>query len=335
MRSLKLLSSPKSALIGLILACATTAPQALAAPVEPPLHLLHSGKNRLVEGTVKEINPPNRLVFVRGKVLGNHTDVPELIDVIVDSTSVQSVVLGERYLFAYSTIHSDKRMPGKIALNKGGAVLVSSTGVEPALFRDSSTLRSLLAVSDTEEERDSPRLLRRLLKLLHGKDPQLQYLAAAQIGLDADLGALLSDQDKVVLRSVVSDAGSTTNTRYTLLHAAFLFPGLYGEWALPVAQEVLATTPLGGYSRDSWDPTGLVLLAFDIVQKPEAVLPKESIARWLRSPYRLFREQSTRLLEIRFPGEQREVVVQALRDPKLNKEARQYLDDQLRRIQQH
>jgi len=308
---------------------------AMAAPVEPPLHLLHSGKNRLVEGTVKEINPPNRLVFVRGKVLGNHTDVPELIDVIVDSTSVQSVALGERYLFAYSTIHSDKRMPGKIALNKGGAVLVSSTGVEPALFRDSSTLRSLLAISDTEEERDSPRLLRRLLKLLHGKDPQLQYLAAAQIGLDADLGALLSDQDKVVLRSVVSDAGSTTNTRYTLLHAAFLFPGLYGEWALPVAQEVLATTPLGGYSRDSWDPTGLVLLAFDIVQKPEAVLPKESIARWLRSPYRLFREQSTRLLEIRFPGEQREVVAQALRDPKLNKEARQYLDDQLRRIQRN
>jgi hypothetical protein len=102
-----------------------------------------------------------------------------------------------------------------------------------------------------------------------------------------------------------------------------------------VAQEVLATTSLGGYSQDPWDPTGLVLLAFDIAQKPEAALPKESIARWLRSPYRLFREQAIRLLEVRFPGEQREIVVQALRDPKLNEETRQYLDDQLRRIQRH
>jgi hypothetical protein len=335
MRSFKLRLSPRAALIGLALACVTTAPQAWAAPVEPPLHLLHSGKNRLIAGTIKEINPPNRLVFVRGKVIGEHADVPELIDVIVDPGTVQSVALGERYLFAYSSLHSDKRMPGKIALNKSGAVLVSSTGVEPALFRDSPTLRSLLAASDTEEERDSPRLLRRLLKLLHGKDIQLQYLAAAQIGLDADLGALLSDRDRAVLRSVVSDAGGTTNTRYTLLHAAFLFPGLYGEWALPVAQEVLATTPLDGYSQGPRNPTGLVLLAFDIVQKPDAELPRESIARWLRSPYRLFREQSTRLLEARFPGEQREVVVQALRDPKLNEETRQYLDDQLRRIQRH
>ena len=335
MRSFKLPSSPRSAVIGLILACVTTAPLAWAAPVEPPLHLLHSGKNRLVEGIVKEINPPNRLVFERDKVIGEHADVPELIDVIVDPATVQSVALGERYLFAYSTIHRDKRLPGKIALNKSGAVLVSSTGVEPALFRDSPSLRRLLAASDTEQERDSRRLLRLLLKSLQGKDTQLQYLAAAQIALDADLGALLSDRDKTALRRVVSDAGSTTDTRYTLLHAAYRFPGLYGEWSLPVAQEVLATTPLGGYSRDPWDPTGLVLLAFDIVQKPEAVLPKESISRWLRSPNRLFREQSTRLLEIRFPGEQREVVVEALRDPELNEETRQYLDDQLRRIQRH
>ena len=42
---------------------------AMAAPVEPPLHLLHSGKNRLVEGTVTLTTPekwtvrPERFTF--------------------------------------------------------------------------------------------------------------------------------------------------------------------------------------------------------------------------------------------------------------------------------
>ena len=255
MRTFGYLSLIQRALLGIALLC-TLAPAALAAPVEPPLHMLYSGKNRLVAGTVKEINPPNRLVFERGTVLGGQTDVPELIDVRADTATVNSVAMGEHYVFAYSTIHRDKRLPGQIALNKNGAVLLSSTGLEPAMFRDSAAMRRILAAADSEEKRDSRPLLRLMLKSLKGKDPQLEYLAAAQIALDADLAALLTDKDKAVLRKVVADTRRTTDTRYALLHAAFRYPDLYGEWPLTEAEEVLATTPLDGYSQGPWTLPG-------------------------------------------------------------------------------
>jgi len=335
MHSISCFTSFGRLLLCIALTTCALVPEAWAGTVDPPLHLLFSGKNRLIAGTLKEINPPSRLVFERDAVIGGQSDVPELIDVLADTATVKSVALGEHYVFAYTSIHRDKRMPGQVALNKRGAVLVSSTGLEPALFPDSAALRHVLAAADSEEKRDSPTLLRLMLKTLKSDDAKLQYLAAAQITLDGDLGAMLTDKNRALLRKVVADTRGSTALRFNLLQATYLHPDLYGEWGMSEAQEVLATTPLDGYPDGPKDPTALVLLAFDIAQKPEAGLPKELIARWLRSPRRLFREQSARVLEAKFPGEQRDLYAQALRDPTLNDEGRKFLVDQLQRLDGH
>lgn len=306
MRRFLELRSIRAALACLALGLFAFSAAAWASPVEPPLHLLFSGKNRLIAGTVKEINPPDRLVFARSEVFGGHDDVPELIDVIVSPDAVRSAALGGHYVFAYTTIHRDKRFPGRIALNKQGAVLISSTGVEPALFPDTRPLRRVLSAADSAEKRDSAALLRLLLKTLKGKDAKLQYLAAAQIALDSDLGNRLSKRDQAVLRKVASDARAPATTRYTLLHAALMHPERYGRWHIPVAGELLASTPLDGYPQGSGDPTELILLAFDIAQLPEAEVPEPAIARWQASQQPLFRELATRVLEARYPGKERD-----------------------------
>ena len=309
-------------------------PVAQAGTIEPPLHMLFSGKNRLVVGTVKEINPPNRIVFEREKVFGDHADVPDLVDLLADTSAVKSVALGDRYVFAYSMYVRDKRAPGGYVNNKKNAMILSSPGLEPALLNDSKTLQAILSASDTEAKRDSRPLLGLMLGTLKGDDPQLRGLAAAQIALDADLGKLLSNKDRILIRNAAENPEYSTETRRILLQASYQYPDLYGNWWLPAAKKILATTPLGGYPEGALDPTGLVLLAFGVVEKPEAQLPIDSIARWLRSPQPLFRELSLALLGSKFPGQKREVMEKVLNDPALNTESRKYLDDQLRRLDQ-
>lgn len=294
--------------------------------------MLFSDTNRLVVGTVRGVNPPNRIVFMREKVFGGHDDVPEAVDLLAEVSSVNWVVPGDRYVFAYALFKRDKRAPGGMVLNSKGAMIISSLGLEPALFEDSRALRTILDSSDTEEKRDSRALLDLMLKTLKGSDPQLRNLAAAQIALDADLGKLLGDKDRALIRKVTASTDYTTATRQVLMQAAFLYPELYGAWWLPMAKEVLATTPLDGYPEGAWDPTGLVLLAFGVVENPDIQLPKESLARWLRSSRRLFLEQSLVLLGSKFPGQEREMIEEALKDPALNAESRNYLDDQMRRL---
>ncbi|MEZ5460773.1 hypothetical protein [Dokdonella sp.] len=326
--SLSLRNILATALIGLAWIC----PLALAGTVEPPLHMLFSDKNRLVVGTVSEINPPNRIVFKREKVFGGHDDVPELVDLIADFPAMKNAEMGERYVFAYGLIERDKRAPAGVVLNKKGATIITSLGLEPAMFRDTRDLRKILDASNTEEKRDSRALLDLLLKTLKRDDIQLRSLAAAQIALDADLGKLLDDKDRQQIRSVAANPETTTETRRVLLQAAFLYPSLYGTWWQPEAKEVLATTPLDGYPEGAWDPTGLVLLAFGVVEKPEVQLPRDSLIRWLRSPQPLFRERSLALIGNKFPDQEREMVEEVLNDPSLNAGSRTYLDDQMRRL---
>jgi hypothetical protein len=160
----------------------------------------------------------------------------------------------------------------------------------------------------------------------------MRDLAAAQIALDADLGKMLNDRDRDLIHGAAESRENSTAARSVLLQASFLHPAMYGDWWLPMAKEVLATTPIDGYPEGAWDPTGLVLLAFGLVEKPEIQLPGDSIARWLRSPQQIFREQSLVLLRSKFPGQERKLVEQALEDPALAAETREYLDDQLRSL---
>lgn len=310
-----------------------TGNMAFAAPAEPPLELLFSPEARLVLGEVTEINPAGRLVFKRIRVFGKSTDVPELIDVLAGKPELSSVRIGEKYVLGYSLFHHDRQHPGGVAPNRKGAILITSMGLEPALFRDSPAIEKILSAASTERGRESGRFRRLLLDALAGDDRPLQLLAAGQLAYDIELGEHLRSRERETIARIGLDAQTDNGVRALLISAAADRPRDLGDWWPDAIREVLASTPIDGYSSGTTDPVGLVLLSFAEAHADGVQVPFESVTRWLRSSYQLLVEKARALLAVKFPTETRRALEEARGESSLSQETRTYIDDQLRQLE--
>lgn len=322
---------PFAALLGACLVL-FSGPALAAKKAKPPLDVLFASESRLVMGSLVEKNPAGRLVFKREKVYGQSTDVPELVDVRVGQAELDSARIGQRYVLGYSLFHRDKQSPGGIAANRKGAILIHTSGLEPALFEDSRRLQKILDAAETWEGRRSDAMKRLLSKALAGPDPSLQLLAAAQFTNSPELGAKLDGKDRRALEAIARDAGAKSSLRELLFAAASEQPAAYGNWAQSLAFDLLASTPLDGYAPGAADLSTLVLLAFDESMLHHFPVPYDSLVRWLHSPQRLFVERSTALLGAIHPTRQANALEEALGESSLSSDTRKYLDDQLRII---
>ena len=305
------------------------ASMAHAGPAQPPLEQLFSPESRLILGELTEINPAGRLVFKRIKVYGKAVDVPERVDIRATDSTIASVKLGETYVVGYTLFHHDRKHPGGMAPNRRGGILTTAVGLDPALFRDSETIQTMLSLAKTERGRESGRLRRLLMDALVGDDAPLQLLAAGQIAYDLELGKHLKTKDRAAIARIGSDPETRIPVRLLLIAAAAERPGILGKWWADAIRAVLASTPLGGYASGAKDPTGLVLLAFDEVEAGLVSVPLESVTRWLRSPYRLFIERACAVLGTVYPADKQKALEEALGDSSLTQENKSYLDDQL------
>lgn len=302
-------------------------------PLQPPLNVLFSPFNRLIVGTLVEINPDGRLVFKREKVYGPATDVPELIDMQAASIDRHTARMGERYIVAYTMFHHDKQYPGGKAPNRKGAVMINSSGLEPAMFPDSSTLRKLLDLASNAKTRESAQVRHLLMNLLAGKDRPLQLLAAGQVAFDMNMGKALDAADRASIGKIARDPKTSNSIRSMLLAAAADRPDELGSWWSDEVSALLETTPLDGYDQGSEDLTELVLLAFDEARYRHVAMPVASVSRWLVSPRRLFVERSNALLAEQYPLDRKKALEVALASAALVPELKTYLADQLRQIE--
>ena len=315
--------------LGLI---AATAP-ALAKPIKPPLELLYSSPNLLVAGTLVEINPTGRLVFERGEVLNGEPQPPEQIDLRVSETLLADVALGQRYIFAFANLHTDRNTVDRpLAANRLGATLLSSTGIEPALFRDTADVRAILQAGRTEEGRDSRAFIGLLVRALDGDDAQLRLLAAGEIALDPDIRARLRRPGQSAAAKVARDAEASPVVRSLLLQSAAQWPHQLGDWWKAGALDVVTTTPTGGYARRASDPTGLVLVALELLDQRKVKVPATALKRWLHSPAPLLAEHASLMLRRESPVLERSAIREALADPQLPAQTRMFLNDHLRRL---
>ena len=315
----------------LLLASTSLAGSAFAAPrTLPPLDLLHAQDNWLVAGRLAEA-VPGRLVFERAEVLAGKGEAPERIDVRAPVLPKPPTV-GADYILGYTAVHRDKRLPGMKAGNAEGAVLLSSTGLEPALFVDTPALREILRTGHTVAGRQSRAMLDLLLAGLAGTDPSLRNLAAAQIAMEPRIGKHLRRPDRAALEHAVRDGTLAPDTRSTLLLAASTRPEALGGWWKDAATDVVTNTPVGGYSPGVSVPVGIVLTAFEVLEQHAVRLAPESISRWLRSPERLLVERAGSMLRRESPALERTATEQALADPALPETTRRYLGDHLRRL---
>ena len=322
-------------LLQVLLVCGQLVFSALAAAApkaKPPLDVLFLAESRLVVGSLVEKNPAGRLVFKREKVYGQSTDVPELIDVRAEPALLDSTRIGTRYVIGYSLFHRDKRDPSGYAENRKGAILINTSGLQPALFEDSRLIHKILSKSEDWEGRHSAAMKRLLMKALEGPEPALQLLAAAQFVYAPALSRQLASTDRRMFEQRARDAAANPALRELMLIGAIERPSEFGGWAGSAISELLASTPSGGYPPGTADLTSLVLLAFDETLLHRYQVPFTSLTRWLHSPQRVFVERSTALLGVLYPTRQANALEEALGDSSLTGDTRKYIDDQLRII---
>ena len=327
-RRAQLLSSLALLLLGAI------AGAALAKPIKPPLELLYASPNLLVAGTLVEINPTGRLVFERGEVLNGAPQPPPQIDVRVSESVLADVVLGQRYIFAFANLHTDRNtVDRRLAANRLGASLLSSTGIEPALFRDSADVRAILEAGRTRKGRDSRSFMTRLLSALEGDDAQLRLLAAGEIALDADIRDRLGRAGQSAAARVARDAKAAPAVRSLLLQSAVQWPDQLGDWWKASALDLVTTTPVGGYPDRASDPASLVLVALELLDQHNVKVPASALKRWLHSPAPLLAEHAGSMLRRESPALERSAIREALADPRLPAQTRLFLNDHLRRLE--
>ena len=309
------------------------AQSALAERVEPPLELLYAPGNMLVAGPLVEINPTGRLVFKRKDVLSGKPKPPELIDIRVPAALLREVRVGERYIFGYTELRPDPRRPTRLAANPDGAVMLSSIGLEPALFRDTTDVRTILSAGRSEHGRESRRLFDRLLKALTGSDAALQNLAAGEFAQEPEFGERLrEDGGRLVVEKIVRARTTPPAVRTLLLTAAATRPSDFGGWWSDASLEIVANTSVDGYAFEAGDLDGLVLTALELLDKPGIQIPPDALKRWVWSPNPLLAERSNLMQRRQSPTLARSTVQQALADPKLPEKTRRFLNDHLRRL---
>lgn len=300
--------------------------------IEPPLEMLYAPDNQLVAGTLTDINPAGRLVFSRDEVLGGRGKPPAQIDVRVSQSTLPTVKLGERYIFGYSALRKDPRDPRRTIVNPEGPILITSVGLEPALFRDTPAVRAVLKAGSSEHGRESKRTFDLLTKALAGDDPQLQNLAAGEIAQEPEIGERLRESGRAIVEKVARDPHTPPNVRAALLLSASERPRDLGDWWRAAANEVVTTTPVGGYADAPSDPAGLVLSAFDLLDKHAVTLPPDVLKRWLWSANSSLVEHACLNLRRESPALERSAIKEALADPHLPPTTRQFLNDHLRRL---
>jgi hypothetical protein len=301
--------------------------------VEPPLELLYAPGNLLVAGTVAEINPSGRVVFERKDVLaGGKSRPPEQIDVRVPPSVVASVKPGQRYIFGYSTARADPRNPTRTVANPDGPVLLTSIGLDPALFNDTPEARAILKAGRSEHGRESRHLFELLMKALAGSDRPLQNLVAGEIALEPEIGERLRDKDRAVIEKVARDPHAPPPLRASLLQSGSERPADLGDWWQGASLDVVTTTPLDGYAGESSSSAGLVLQALEVLDKHAIRVAPDALTRWVRSPDPPLVERASLMLRREGPELERAAIREALADPKLPGRTRQFLNDHLRRL---
>jgi hypothetical protein len=315
-----------------VLALLLVAVPALAQKVESPLELIYAPDNMLVAGTLAEINPAGRIVIQKKDVLAGKGKPPAKIDVRVREDVLASLKVGDPYLVAYSIYRRDPRKPVGLVANPDGAIVLDNPGIEPAVFRDTPAIRAILKTGKSEHGRESRKLVDLLVKALDDPDPQLRNFAAGEFAYEPELVERLKDADRAAIEKSVRNVKNAPGMRTLLLEAASRQPKQLGEWWKSAALEIVTTTPTDGYADAASDPVGLVLTAFEVLDRYAVKIPPETLKRWVRNPNPPLVERVLVMLRREAPEQERPAIESALADPKLPEKTRKFLNDHLRRL---
>jgi hypothetical protein len=316
-----------SRLITFLLLCLATG-FAQAAKVKPPAAVLREATTSLALVEFAEPGVAGRMVFRRLEKLGGDSDIPELIDLAVPEQLRHIVLPGERYLIAYTVF---RREAEQVRVDRRGAQLLVSPGLEPALLRDSAENRAILAWQPGADEAAVRARLPELLALLDHRDPQLQNFALSEIVLRPQLSTALDGRARKALLRFAANTQANANARARLLQAAVVLPQQYGKagWR-EIALDVLDRQSV--QVQEVEGTASLARFAFDLLERDDVKAPLPTLTRWLASDNAAVAEKALLALRRQEAARELPALEQALQLSLLPAGTREFLLDHRRRM---
>lgn len=307
-----------------------------AAPINPPLHVLFDPLNVVVSGSLEQADPSGRLVFKREAVIAGDpkvNPVPDLIEVAAPDWLVDELAAGQRYLFAYTPYARDPQRVRTMIVNPGGPRLLSSPGLEPALFPDTPAYRQLFAYAKDGHVGARDDSLAAMLDLLTADDGPLRTLAAVQFALDPKLQARLDRAAIRRLKAATVDPAMSWSGRFWLYDLARRKVDDFGRrWLRKTGQDVLATAPVTGYAGH--DNAGdLVAAAFLQADMGDWTVDESALARWLSSDSLALAERALIQMRRQDPALESNSLDAALARPGLGDGSRTFFEAHRRRLE--
>jgi len=315
-----------------LLALTLAATRASAERLEPPSEALRSPYVSIAATEFVEQAAFGHVVFRRIEQLSGKERAPELIDLIVPDTLRAQLKPGDRQLIAWTSVTGDPRVPEGLRRDPAGARLLETTGLEPALFRDTRANRALLRWDLGESAWRQRRQLPRLLALLDSPEPAVQCFAMAEIALRPVLVAAIDEAARAHLRRFAADDRASLSARALLLELASQRADALGVagWD-DVVQGILDRAPLATATQPQ--TAHLVYQAFALAQSRGMLLQGERAERWLRGDDAALAEAA--LLALRRQGHDVEVAAlqRALARDDVPATTAGFLRDHQRRLQ--
>ena len=301
---------------------------AWAAKVKPPSAIFGEATTSIVAVRFVEIGPTGRVVFKRLEKLSGGDEIPELIDVSAPIGLPDLIAHQDTYLIAYTRF---RREAERLIVNRLGAQLLVSAGMEPALWRDTPKAREILAWKAGDDAEKQRKRLPELVALLDASDPQFQNFAAAEIVLRPSLTKHLDAAARERLRAFARGQGGHVAARTRLLEAASQKLDGFDEpqWR-EIAQHVLAVTPTRVQQTDGY--ASLVRFAFAVLENGRDVIAPGVLERWVASDNAALSEAALLALRREAPARELATLDATLALSLLPAGTREFLLDHRRRL---
>lgn len=298
---------------------------------EPPSEALRAPIVTITATEFVEQAAFGHVVFRRIEHIAGKDRGPEMLDLIVPDEVRAQLKPGERQLIAWTSVSSDPLVPEGMRRDPAGARLLITTGLDPALFRDTRSNRSLLRWDLGESDKRVRRQLPRLLALLDTQEAAVQNFAVAEIALRPVLVAALDTSARTRLHRFALDDNGSLTARALVLELASQQESTLGKTGWDdVVEAILDHAPVATAAQPK--VAHLVYQAFALAQSREMALPPDRAERWLQGDNAALAELALLTLRRQGKGLEEAALERALARTDLPAEMAAFLRDHQRRL---
>ena len=298
--------------------------------VGPPSIQLRSNLSNILVAELISVEQDGSLTFKKNSDIHNTAET-ELVEIVGDPRTAAGLDIGQRYIIAYIAWES-VRQPKIVRPRPGGAVFLSLTGAEPAIFRYNEDIETFLRW-DLDKSLDSPKsMLPIILRGIQQQDEFVRNFFMAEVVLRNNLYQHFSAENKSVLMHQLGDPMTSDRIKQLMLSEAdFLETITSDQQSLcAVLQNILA------YSSTELNPmgrrAGVIRSALMHMRSCSLWTDMDVVSRWVLSDVPSVIEAALESLHYKQPGSDLEAVETALQQSMLNKNTREVLHNYRKRM---